>query len=180
MDEALDIQVESFADGLQILTFVLDGDWFGVEIECIQEVLEYRDVTPVPRTPNFMLGVINLRGKVIPVVDLRRQFDMEVIEPTIDTCIVILYVDIDGESTPLGVLADKVQEVLELRPDDIAPPPRLGNRIRSDFIAGMARQNDHFIIILYLARVFSMDELQKVIEGSDQQPTQHWSQDEQE
>lgn len=149
---------------MQILSFVLDGDCFGVEISGIQEVLEYTSVTPVPRTPEFMLGVINLRGKVIPVVDLRRHFGMTVHEASVDTCIVIINVEIDGENTPLGVLADRVKEVVEISAADISPPPRIGNRINSAFIHGMARYENEFIILLNLSRVFSSEELQQVIE----------------
>lgn len=153
--------------GRQVLSFVLDGEWFGVDISGIQEVLEYRQVTHVPRTPAFMLGVINLRGKVIPVVDLRRQFGMQVAEPTVDTCIVILSVVIDGENTPLGVLADRVHEVVELSESEINPPPRLGSRVRSEFISGMARQEESFIILLDLERIFSSEELQRVVQESE-------------
>lgn len=149
---------------LQVLSFVLDGEWFGVEISGIQEVLEYRTVTQVPRTPEFMLGVINLRGKVIPVVDLRQYFGMKMSEPTVDSCIVIIHVEIDGESTPLGILADRVQEVVEISTADINPPPRIGNRISSAFIYGMARLDEHFIILLRLSRVFAAEELQQVLD----------------
>ena len=150
-------------DSIQILSFVLDGEWFGVEISGIQEVLEYQRVTPVPRTPDFMLGVINLRGKVIPVVDLRTHFAMNVSEPTVDTCIVIVHVDIDGEKTALGILTDRVQEVVEIRTEDISAPPKIGNRVDSQYIYGMARCDEHFIILLRLSRIFSADEIQQVI-----------------
>lgn len=151
-------------DAIQVLSFILDNEWFGVEISGIQEVLEYRKVTSVPRTPDFMLGVINLRGKVIPVVDLRVHFDMSVPEPTVDSCIVIINVDIDGEDTALGILADRVQEVVEIRTEDISPPPRIGNRVDSQYIYGMAKCDEHFIILLRLSRIFSADELQQVID----------------
>lgn len=166
MDKPIETSLADGLETLQILSFVLDGDWFGVEISGIQEVLEYRNVTQVPRTPEFMLGVINLRGKVIPVVDLRRHFGMKVQEPTVDTCIVIINVDIDGENTPLGVLADRVQEVVEILMADINPPPRIGNRIKGAFIYGLARHDDHFIILLRLSRVFSSDELSQVLDGT--------------
>lgn len=149
---------------VQILSFILDHEWFGVEISGIQEVLEYRKVTPVPRTPEFMLGVINLRGKVIPVVDLRVHFDMAVTQPTVDTCIVIINVDIDGEDTALGILADRVQEVIEINTADISPAPKIGNRVNSQYIYGMARCEEHFIILLRLSRIFSSDELQQVLD----------------
>lgn len=156
---------------MQVLSFVLDGDWFGVEISGIQEVLEYRQVAKVPRTPDFMLGVINLRGKVIPVVDLRRHFQMKLAEPTVDSCIIIVHVEIDGEETPLGIMADRVQEVVEIAVEDINPPPRIGNRINGAFIYGMARHEEQFIILLRLSRVFSADELHKVLEQTVESPS---------
>ncbi|WP_288365354.1 chemotaxis protein CheW [uncultured Marinobacter sp.] len=164
------VEAAATAEHRQVLSFVLDDEWFGVEISGIQEVLEYRRITQVPRTPDFMLGVINLRGKVIPVVDLRQHFRMQVTEPTIDTCIVIVNVEVDGEDTPLGILTDRVQEVVELDGADISPAPRIGNRIDSQFIEGMARYDDHFIILLRLSEIFSSDELQSVISGSERQP----------
>lgn len=158
-----DNAVES-VDAIQILSFILANEWFGVEISGIQEVLEHRKVTPVPRTPEFMLGVINLRGKVVPVVDLRVHFSMAVTEPTVDTCIVIINVEIDGEETALGILADRVQEVIEIRTDDISPPPKIGNRVDSQYIYGMARCDEHFIILLRISRIFSSEELQQVLD----------------
>ena len=151
-------------EAIQVLSFILDNERFGVEISGIQEVLEYRKVTPVPRTPEFMLGVINLRGKVIPVVDLRVHFSMLVAEPTVDTCIVIINVEIDGEETGLGILADRVQEVIEIRTTDISPPPKIGNRVDGQYIYGMARCDEHFIILLRLSRIFSSEELQQVLD----------------
>ncbi|MFD2112106.1 chemotaxis protein CheW [Thiorhodococcus fuscus] len=151
---------------LQILTFMLDGEIYGTDIAQIQEVLEYRRVTPVPRTPDFMLGVINLRGNVVPVVDLRRQFEMQLTEPTVDTCIVIVDVMVDGEMTALGILADAVKEVIELGADMIKPPPRIGSRIDTRFISGMGKQDEEFIVILNLARVFSKEELGDLVDSA--------------
>lgn len=140
---------------VQYLTFTLDGESFATDITQVREVLEFKSVTKVPRTPDYMRGVINLRGNVVPVVDLRLQFDMEETEPSVDTCIVIVEVPIDGQPVVLGALADSVQEVLELRPEQLAPPPRLGTRIRTDFIRAMGRHADQFVIILDMERVFS-------------------------
>ncbi|MDV3504202.1 chemotaxis protein CheW [Marinobacter sp. M-5] len=164
------VEPAATAESLQVLSFVLDDEWFGVEISGIQEVLEYRRITQVPRTPNCMLGVINLRGKVIPVVDLRQHFRMQMSEPTIDSCIVIVNVEVDGENTPLGILTDRVQEVVELDAAEISPAPRIGNRIDSQFIEGMAKYDDHFIILLRLSEIFSSDELELLISGSERQP----------
>jgi len=160
-------------DRLQILSFVLDGDFFGMEISNIQEVLEYHKITSVPRTPDYMLGVINLRGQVVPVVDLRQYFGMTASEPTVDSCIIIVELEIEGEKTALGLLADQVREVLELNADDVNPPPRLGNKIDNRFIYGVARHDDQFIILLKLHRIFSDAELMEVaevLESGDPEP----------
>jgi purine-binding chemotaxis protein CheW len=149
---------------LQLLTFLLDKEVYGTDIGQIQEVLEYRKVTPVPRTPEFMLGVINLRGNVVPVADLRRQFDMNIIDVTVDTCIVIVDVTVDGERTPMGILVDAVQEVITLGPEHISPPPRIGSRIDTRFISGMGKRDEQFIVILNLPRVFSKNQLEEVID----------------
>jgi purine-binding chemotaxis protein CheW len=144
---------------VQLLTFLLDNEVYGTDISQIQEVLEYRKVTPVPRTPDFLLGVINLRGRVVPVVDLRRQFEMAVSDLTVNTCIIIVDVMLDGENTPLGILADAVKEVVELSMDNITPAPRIGSRINTRFISGLGKHEEEFIIILNLPRVIADEEL---------------------
>jgi purine-binding chemotaxis protein CheW len=111
-----------------------------------------------------MLGVINLRGSVVPVIDMRRKFGMEKVEQTVDTCIIVLEVDVEGESIVVGALADSVSEVLDIKPDQIEPPPRLGTKLNTDFIQGMGNCNDEFVIILDIDKVFSVDELQLVRE----------------
>lgn len=148
---------------IQLLTFLLDNEVYGVDISQIQEVLEYRKVTPVPRTPDFMLGVINLRGQVVPVVDLRRQFAMKVSETTVNTCIVIVEVIVDGETVPLGILADTVKEVVQLHLDQVTAPPRIGSSIDTHFISGMGKYENEFIIILNLRRVFSSEDMAEVL-----------------
>lgn len=147
------------AENGQYLTFTLDGEVFALEIGKVREVLEYTTVTRVPRTPEFMRGVINLRGNVVPVVDLRRKFGMGATEDTVDTCSVITEVEIDGETTLLGALADSVQEVVDFEADQIEPPPRMGTRLDTAFIRGMGRREEEFVIILDIDRVFSAGEL---------------------
>ncbi|RUO42444.1 chemotaxis protein CheW [Idiomarina aquatica] len=154
---------EITVDSLKILTFVLDDELFAIEISGIQEVLEFKGATKVPKTPPFMLGVINLRGKVIPIVDLREQFELGKKPRTVDTCVIIVQVTIDGEETPLGILADAVKEVLEVPMSEINPPPRIGNKINSAYIFGMAKIEEEFVILLRLAKIFSADELQSVV-----------------
>jgi purine-binding chemotaxis protein CheW len=109
-----------------------------------------------------MSGVINLRGNVVPVVDLRLCFEMSKTEKTVNTCIVVVEVSLDGESTIIGALADSVEEVIDLEPDQIQPAPRIGTQIRTDFIKGMGKRDAHFIMILDIDRVFSTEELSAV------------------
>lgn len=160
-------QATETVDKLQLLSFVLGEDSFGTDISCIQEVLEYRKVTSVPRTPDFMLGVINLRGQVVPVVDLRQMFVMPVNPLTVDSCIIIVNIPIEGEDTPLGILADRVKEVVEFNKGELKEPPRIGNKVDSRFIAGMLQHEEEFIIMLRLERVFSDEQLQAVLQPTE-------------
>jgi len=143
----------------QYLTFNLDDEVFALGIAKVREVLDFTDVTRVPQTPAFMRGVINLRGNVVPVVDMRTKFGMSETQPTVNTCIIIAEVMMDGESSVLGALVDSVQEVLELDADQIEPPPRIGTKLDTEFIRGMGKHNEEFIIILDIDRVFSADEI---------------------
>lgn len=144
----------------QYLTFILDQEIYAIDITQIREVVDFTEVTKVPRMPNFMRGVINLRGGVVPVVDLRLKFGLEESDKTVDTCIIIIELDIEGEQTYLGALADSVQEVITLEPGQIEPPPKIGTRLDTEFIRGMGKKNDDLIIILNIDRVFSSDELE--------------------
>ncbi len=146
----------------QYLTFILDRELYAMDIAKVQEVLEYMDITRVPRMPEFMRGVINVRGRAVPVVDLRMKFGLTKTVQTVNTCIIIMEVDVDGESTILGALADSVREVFNLEPDQIEPAPRLGTRIKTEFIEGMGKQGEEFIIILNIDKVFSAEELSLV------------------
>jgi purine-binding chemotaxis protein CheW len=150
------------ADTIQYLTFKLGEEMFALDIAKVREVLDFTTVTKVPRTPEFMRGVINLRGSVVPVVDLRLKFGMTRTESSVNTCIIITEVTVDGDTAVLGALADSVQEVLDLEPGSIAPAPRIGTKLRTDFIKGMGKQNDRFVIILDIDKVFSVDELSLV------------------
>ena len=122
-------------------------------------------VTKVPRTPEFMRGVINLRGGVVPVVDMRLKFGMSRTEKSVNTCIIIVEIEVDGEKTVLGALADSVQEVIELEDGQIEPPPRIGTRLKTEFIKGMGKREEEFIILLEIDRVFSSEELAMVQES---------------
>jgi len=138
----------TLAEGGQYLTFHLDHEHFAIEISRIREVLAYTAPTKVPRTPPFMTGVINLRGQVVPVIDLRLKVGLPTLAPSRDTCIIILEVMLDGELTVVGALADAVQEVVDISRSQVAPPPRMGSRIETTFIRGMARREDQFVVLL--------------------------------
>ena len=146
----------------QYLTFKLDEEVFALGIDKVREVLDYTSVTKVPQTPEFMRGVINLRGSVVPVVDMRLKFAMAKTEQTVNTCIIIVEINLEGETTVLGALADSVQEVLDLEPHQIEPAPKIGTKLRTDFIRGMGKRDEQFIIILDIDRVFSGEELAAV------------------
>jgi purine-binding chemotaxis protein CheW len=148
----------------QYLTFILQEEIFALDISTVREVLDFTTITRVPRTPDFMQGVINLRGSVVPVVDLRMKFGLPVTEKTVNTCIIIVEVVVDDEMVVLGVLADSVQEVLDLEAGHIEPAPKIGTRLNTEFIKGMGKQNDLFIIILDIDKVFSTKELGQVQE----------------
>lgn len=143
----------------QYLTFKLDDEVFSLDISKVREVLDFTDVTKVPQTPDFMRGVINLRGSVVPVADMRLKFGMAEAEPTVNTCIIIVEVVMDGEISVLGALVDSVQEVLDLEPDQIEPPPRIGTKLNTEFICGMGKHDGKFIIILDVDKVFSTDKI---------------------
>ncbi|KPK02403.1 MAG: chemotaxis protein CheW [Nitrospira bacterium SG8_35_4] len=153
------MNVADIAEATQHLTFKLDEEVFAVDISKVREVLEFTSVTKVPRTPAFMRGVINLRGSVVPVVDLRLKFGMSETSRTVNTCIIIVEVSLDGELTVLGALADSVQEVFEFEPRQIEPAPKIGTRLKTEFIKGMGKRDDEFIIILDIDKVFSSEEL---------------------
>lgn len=143
----------------QYLTFTLERELFALDIGSVREVLELVNITRVPRTPDYIRGVINLRGRAVPVVDLKLKFGMGATERTVNTCIIIVEVSLDGESTVLGALADSVQEVYEMESAQIEPTPRMGTPIKADFIRGMGKSGEQFIIILDINKVFTSLEL---------------------
>ena len=154
---------QDHVETLQVLFFVLDGDYFAIGIDSIQEVIEYKNVTRVPRSPEFMQGVINLRGQVIPVVDLRVLFSMEVADVTLDTCIIIIDVDVEGEQNPIGIVADSVKEVVEFDVSAIQAAPKIGLSVDNRFIYGMVEQESNLLILLSIQQVFDADDIQQLL-----------------
>jgi purine-binding chemotaxis protein CheW len=154
--------VAKMTEGTQYLTFRLADEVYALDIGKVREVLDFTTVTRVPRTPDFLRGVINLRGSVVPVADLRVKFGLSATEKTVNTCVIIAEVTVEGDTTVLGCLADSVQEVIELSPGDISAAPKIGTRLRTEFIRGMGKRDDRFIILLDIDRIFSADELSLV------------------
>jgi purine-binding chemotaxis protein CheW len=147
------------ADQNQYLTFLLGEEMFAIGILSIREIIEYGVVTDVPLTPAFIRGVLNLRGAVVPVVDLSARFGRQARDNTKRTCIVIVEVKSAKGSQEMGVVVDAVSEVLDISHDNIEPPPEFGARIRTDFIRGMGKIDGKFVIVLDLDRVLSIDEV---------------------
>lgn len=154
------MEAPQLARGGQFLTFTLDGERYAVEISKVREVLELGAVNRVPRTPAYVRGMINLRGNIVPVIDLRLKLGMSRTERTVDTCIVITEVALEGEPVVLGALADTVQEVIELEDGAISPPPRMGTQVDTRFIRGVGKREGQFLVILDIDRVLSAEEIE--------------------
>lgn len=150
---------EDRSGGNQYLTFNLDEEMFALPVGQVREILEFTHMTRIPQTPDYMRGVINLREKVVPVIDMRTKFGLPTVTETVDTCIIIVHVQIEGEVTMIGALVDSVQEVLELSPEQIEPPPRMGARLNTEFLHGMAKVEEHFAMLLDIDKVFTSEEV---------------------
>jgi purine-binding chemotaxis protein CheW len=150
--------VAGTSDQHQYLTFMLGDEMFAIAILSIREIIEYGHLTDVPMTPPFIRGVINLRGAVVPVVDLALRLGREVRDITKRTCIVIVDIEAASGSQEMGVIVDTVSEVLEIPPQEVEPSPQFGASIRIDFISGMGKINGEFVVLLDLNRVMSIDE----------------------
>ena len=153
--------LQAAAEQKQYLTFLLGGEIFSIGILCIKEIIWYAGVTEVPMMPACIRGVINLRGAVVPVMDLSSRFGKPATAVTKNTCIVIIEIDsvIEGERQNIGVVVDAVQAVLEIPSSEIEPPPSFGAKIRSDFIEGIAKVNGKFVILLNVNQVLSTEEV---------------------
>jgi len=143
----------------QFLTFVLGSDMFSIGILAIKEIIEYQDLTVVPMMPEAIRGVINLRGAVVPVIDLSARFGRRPSTVTKRTCIVIVEVRSEDERQDVGVVVDAVNQVIEIHPSEIEPAPAFGTKIRTDFIRGMGKVQGKFVVLLDVARVLSLDEI---------------------
>ena len=151
------------------LSFMLDNEVFATNVENVLEILEVKPITKVPKSPEYIKGVINLRGSVLPVVDLKKVFGLPPVEIKEDTCIIVLSVDIDGEQITLGALVDAVSEVLEIASDTIEPAPSIGNKYNANFIQGMWKKDEDFIMLLNVNNVFAREELSVIQESGEEQ-----------
>jgi purine-binding chemotaxis protein CheW len=151
----------------QYLTFTLGGEMFAVAILNVKEIIEYRTVTEIPMMPGFIRGVINLRGAVVPVIDLSCRFGGKATEVARRTCIIIIEMTEGDVKQDIGVMVDAVSEVLEIAAGEIEPAPTFGAKIRTDFISGMGKVNGKFVIILEVDRVLSAEEIAMLTQVGD-------------
>ncbi len=146
----------------QYLTFFLRGEEYAAEILQVREIIEFRDLTTVPTTPTWIRGVINLRGSVVPVVDLAAKFGLPATEITKRSCVVIVDVELDGDATVMGVMVDRVNQVIDLVDEEIEPAPSFGTRIRTDCLLGMGKPGERIVLLLDVDRVLGVGELVSV------------------
>lgn len=146
----------------QYVTFYLSEESFGIEVVRTREILNLSPITQVPQTPEYMLGVINLRGQVVPVIDMRLKLGLNVNEHTQNTCIIVVEVATEEGTVVVGLLADAVNEVLDLHEDQVEPAPRLGTKINTAFIQGMGQVDDQLLILLDIDKIFNDDEIAMV------------------
>lgn len=156
--EALNLDIR------QYLTFDLDGETFGVDVINVREVMDFTEVTKVPHSPDYMIGVINLRGSVVPVIDLKYKFGMGTAGSSGETSIVVLEIPFGDELFSIGTVVDGVQEVLDLVEDQIEPAPRLGASLNTELIQGMGKVKERFVVLLDLTKLFNGEELQGLVD----------------
>lgn len=161
----------SGANENKFLSFRLGGEEYGVEILRVREIIGIIDITPLPQTPNYVKGVINLRGKIIPVIELRRKFGMEPVAFTDETCVIVVEVSeaSDGEMFQMGVIVDTVSEVLDIARDRIEPAPRFGGGISTNYIMGMGKVRDKVLILLDIDKVLWDQEVEAIASGQGSQ-----------
>ena len=159
---------ESITKVNSYLSFNLGEEEFAAHVGKVLNILEMTKITEVPKSPDYMKGVINLRGAVLPVIDTRIKFGMTQTEYTTNTCIVVMEVEMEGDMVQVGALVDSVQAVLELDEAQIQPPPSIGSKYKSEFIYGMAKVEENFIMLLDMEKVFSSDEIISLKEKTDE------------
>lgn len=167
MEEVMQVKENALSElAGKYMTFGLAEEEYGIEILKVQEIIQMQPITTVPRSPNFIRGVINLRGKVIPIVELRKKFDFETVEDSEETCIIVVQVETSGKPLTMGVIIDAVKEVLDIHADQIEPPPAMGGDIEAQFIIGMGKIGDSVKILLDIDKVLSLEELEYIERAS--------------
>lgn len=154
---------------MQYLMFSLGVETFGIPIEQVREIIEYPGLTTVPLTPAFMRGVINLRGAVVPVIDLSVRFGRAATEIQRRSCVVVIESPTDTDHKPLGIIVDGVTEVVDVAPDEVEQRPDFGSGLRADFVASVLKRNNGFVLILNLAEVLSFTELESLIAAPERE-----------
>jgi purine-binding chemotaxis protein CheW len=161
------MSVAGITEVRQYLTLTLDRELFAVDVAKVREVLDFTTITKIPRTPEYMRGVLNLRGSVVPVIDLRLKFGMTKTENKKNTCIIVLEIALEDEVVIWGALSDSVQEVFEFEPEQIEPAPKFGTKFKAEFLRGIGKREEKFIMILDIDRVFTTEELAVVQEAGE-------------
>lgn len=154
--------------GAQYLTFLLGEEIFALDIRSVREIIQYAPMTTVPLMPDFVRGVINLRGAVVPVIDLHARFGRRPARVGKKTCVVIFDSMRDGERTELGLMVDAVSEVVEIADDAVEPPPNFGTSVRRDFIQAIAKRGERFVIVLAPDRAFDVDDMAQLCARSQE------------
>jgi purine-binding chemotaxis protein CheW len=159
---------DATANDNKFLSFRLGEEEYGIEILCVREIIGIIDITPLPQTPEYVKGVINLRGKIIPVIELRSKFEMPTVEYTEETCIIVVEVREanSGDQFQIGVIVDTVSEVLDIHRDQIEPAPRFGCSLDTEYILGMGKTKDKVIILLDIDKVLTQDEIGSLARAS--------------
>lgn len=169
MEEKKEIQIDNVTT---YLTFKLGKELFGSDVKKVLTILEMKAITKVPNSPDYMRGVINLRGNVLPVIDMRIKFGMTPTEFTTNTCIIVLNVEVEDEELQAGILVDAVDEVLEIKDSEIEESPSIGTKYKTEFIQGMYKLNEGFIMLLNIDLIFNREEITitKESETSEEEP----------
>lgn len=149
------------------LTFALGSEEYGLEILKVREIFGYMEITAIPQTPHHVKGVINLRGQVIPVIDLRAKFGMETTETTDQTCIIVVETTQQGQKFSTGIVVDRVQEVLNIKADQIEDAPQFGSSVETEFISGMGKIDDSVKILLDIDKVLTGADLSDFTKGTN-------------
>ena len=153
------------------LTFKLGEEKFGVHVGQVLNILEMTSITRVPKSPDYIKGVINLRGRVLPVIDARLKFGMEEAEYTNTTCIIVMDLEIDRKTIDIGTIVDEVLSVVEIETSQVEPPPNIGTKFNSEFIYGMAKVEEEFIMLIDMQHVLNSEEMTNIAENSQEEST---------